>query len=347
MNLNITTNVLMSAGMLQTYFSKNIINNALILIDVNVVNHEIIKETISLLKRKNILLVTREPTMEDVNAAVNNYPRTENIIAVGGGSTMDLGKAIAITLTNGGDVEKLCDQDTVIRPGLPIIVAPTIPGTAAEFSASAVLSGDGYKQNLTSPYLRPEVALVDPRFFASVSAETGIPVLLNGYIHAMECLEGIKGSHASRTACRNVISIFNEIIKSGYHPQDSKWCQLAYYANYTSAFSLLGGSLGAVHALSYGVSNAMGICHSKANLVALGHLRFFFDQYAQVAFAFCRQYAVDYKLNAGPSADRQKILSVMNATRDSLTCLWENTFGDKYNNAISDIFIKSILTEIK
>lgn len=347
MNLNITTNVLMSTGMLQNYFFKNGKKNVLILIDVNVVNNEIIQETLSLLKPKDIRLVDREPTTEDVNNAVKHYPQTENIIAVGGGSTMDLGKAIAVTLTNGGDVQRLRDRDNISRPGLPIIVAPTIPGTAAEFSASAVLSTDGYKQRLVSPFLRPEVALVDPRLFASVKAETGIPVLLDGYIHTVECLEGLKGSDASRTACRNVISIFNEIVKSGYHPQDIKWCQLAYYANYTSAFSLLGGSLGAVHALSYGVSNAMGVRHSKATLVALAHMRGVFDQYAQTAFAYCRQYAVDYRLNAGPNADRGKILSVMNETRDRLTPLWENTFGEKYNNAISDIFIKRIIAGIK
>lgn len=347
MNLNITTNVLMSTGMLQTYFSKNAIDNALVLIDVNVVNNEIIKETLHLLKRRNILLVDREPTIGDVNAAVKQYPGTENIIAIGGGSTMDLGKAIAVTLTNGGDVGRLRGRDKIVRPGLPIIVAPTIPGTAAEFSSSAVLSGDGFKQGIHSPYLRPVVALVDPRFFASVTAEVGIPVLLDGYIHTVECLEGVKGSDASRTACRNVVSIFNEIVKSGYHPEDIKWCQLAYYANYISAFSLLEGSLGAVHALSYGVSNAIGVCHSKANLAALEQLGEFFGKYAQTAFAFCAQHEVDYRLKAEPNADRQKILSVMNTTRDRFFFLWKNTLGDDYHNAISDKFIKRIIDTIE
>ncbi|NDL63698.1 iron-containing alcohol dehydrogenase [Acerihabitans arboris] len=347
MNLNITTNVLMDIGILQSYFFKNELKNTLILIDVNVVNNAIIKETLRLFKQKSVLLVDREPTVADVNAAVKQYPQTENIIAVGGGSSMDLGKAIAVTMTNGGDAGKLRGRNTVTRPGLPIIVAPTIPGTAAEFSASVVLNGDGYKLGIHSPYLRPEVALVDPHFFASLKADIGIPVLLDGYIHSIECLQGIIGTETSRASCRNVVAIFNEIVKSGYHPEDIKWCQLAYYANYISAFSLLGGSLGAVHALSYGVSNAMGICHSKANLAALEQLMEFYGKYTQTAFTFCSQHEVDYTLNITGAVDRQRILTVMNATRDCSSALWTNTLGDDYSNAMSDKFIKRIIDGIR
>lgn len=347
MNLDITTNVLMGTGVLQSYFSKNKVSNALVLIDINVADNVIINETLNLLDHKNKLLVDREPTVADVNAAARQYPQTENIIAIGGGSSMDLAKAVAVTLTNGGDVGKLNHSDSISRPGLPIIVAPTIPGTAAEFSSQVVLSDEGYKHNVHSPYLRPVVALVDPHFFASVKADIGIPVLLDAYIHSVECLEGFQATASSRSSCRNVVAIFNEIVKSGYHPDDDKWCHLAYYANYLSAFSLVGGSLGAVHALSYGISNALGIRHSRANIIALEQLGEFFGKYIQTASVFCRQHEVKVAIGGPYKDDKQKILQVMNTTRDRCSCLWRNTVGGDYNNSISDKFIRRIIGDIK
>ncbi|TKI04112.1 iron-containing alcohol dehydrogenase [Martelella alba] len=80
----------------------------------------------------------------------------------------------------------------VTNKGIPVIAVPTLPGTATEFSATAVLTGEGYKLGINSPHVRPVEALVELLLFTTLRPEVGIPTLLDSYIHSFECLEGKK-----------------------------------------------------------------------------------------------------------------------------------------------------------
>ena len=116
------------------------------------------------------LSVNGEPTVNDAIAGTNSARQAncDSIIAIGGGSVIDTGKAIAALLTNPGDP---LDYLEVVGRGLPLrissaplIAAPTTAGTGAEVTRNAVLAvpEKQVKVSLRSPTMLPRIALVEP-----------------------------------------------------------------------------------------------------------------------------------------------------------------------------------------
>jgi alcohol dehydrogenase class IV len=114
------------------------------------------------------------------------------IAAIGGGSVIDLGKAVAMLLANGGDpldyLEVVGSGQKITRPAAPCVAVPTTAGTGAEVTANAVLAVPEHrlKASLRSPLMIPRVALVDPQLTVScppsVTAASGLDALT-------QCLE--------------------------------------------------------------------------------------------------------------------------------------------------------------
>jgi len=122
------------------------------------------------------------------------------VAAIGGGSVIDTGKAIAILLGNGGDpldyLEVIGSGRAIIQPAVPCIAVPTTAGTGAEVTANAVLASPEHrlKASLRSPLMIPRIALVDPQLTVScpppVTAASGLDALT-------QCLEPLVSPRAS------------------------------------------------------------------------------------------------------------------------------------------------------
>ena len=138
--------------------------------------------------------VEGEPTAElaRAGAAAAREHGADMIVAIGGGSVIDLGKAVAMLLANGGDpldyLEVVGSGQKVTRPAVPCVAVPTTAGTGAEVTANAVLAVPEHrlKASLRSPLMIPRVALVDPELTVScpppVTAASGLDALT-------QCLE--------------------------------------------------------------------------------------------------------------------------------------------------------------
>jgi len=138
--------------------------------------------------------VAAEPTVElaRAGAAAAREHGADVVAAVGGGSVLDLGKAVAMLLGNGGDpldyLEVIGSGRKITQPSVPCVAVPTTAGTGAEVTANAVLASPahGLKASLRSPLMIPRVALVDPELTVScpprVTAASGLDALT-------QCLE--------------------------------------------------------------------------------------------------------------------------------------------------------------
>ena len=138
--------------------------------------------------------VAAEPTVDLARAAVAAARQhgADVIAAIGGGSVIDTGKAVAMLLGNGGDpldyLEVVGAGRKITRPSAPCVAGPTTAGTGAEVTANAVLAVPEHqvKASLRSPLMLPRVALVDPELTAScpppVTAASGMDALT-------QCLE--------------------------------------------------------------------------------------------------------------------------------------------------------------
>jgi alcohol dehydrogenase class IV len=135
------------------------------------------------------LTVSGEPSVNDAIQATETARQAECnvIIAIGGGSVIDTGKAVAALLANPGDplnyLEVIGRGQPLRNPSAPLIAAPTTAGTGAEVTRNAVLfvPEKQVKVSLRSPTMLPRVALVDPELTysmpAAVTASTGLDAL--------------------------------------------------------------------------------------------------------------------------------------------------------------------------
>jgi alcohol dehydrogenase class IV len=137
----------------------------------------------------HLLPVEGEPTVASIQNGVRYamQQRCDLIIGIGGGSALDSGKAIAVLLTNPGDLlnylEVIGKGQPLAHPPVPYIAIPTTAGTGAEVTRNAVISSPEYrvKVSLRSPLMLPMLALVDPELTYSlplqVTATTGLDAL--------------------------------------------------------------------------------------------------------------------------------------------------------------------------
>jgi alcohol dehydrogenase class IV len=135
------------------------------------------------------LRVAGEPTVDLVELGVERARREqcELVVAFGGGSVIDAAKAIAVLLTNSGDLRDYLEVIGAGRPlrerPLPLLALPTTAGTGAEVTRNAVLAApdERVKVSLRSPLMLPTIALVDPELTytlpPAITASTGIDAL--------------------------------------------------------------------------------------------------------------------------------------------------------------------------
>ena len=146
--------------------------------------------------------VPAEPTVELARAGVAAAREhgADVVVAIGGGSVIDAGKAVAALLGNGGDpldyLEVIGSGRPITRPAAPCVAVPTTAGTGAEVTANAVLASPAHrlKASLRSPLMIPRVALVDPALTVScppaVTAASGLDALT-------QCLEPFVSGRAN------------------------------------------------------------------------------------------------------------------------------------------------------
>ena len=110
--------------------------------------------------------VTSEPTVElaDDGAKAAVKGKCDAIVGIGGGSAMDLAKAIAVLAGNKGKAADYLGLNKVPGPGLPKIMVPTTAGTGSEVTSTAVFVRKALtrKEGMESPYLYPDLAVLNP-----------------------------------------------------------------------------------------------------------------------------------------------------------------------------------------
>lgn len=161
---------------------------------------------------RDVLAIAGEPSTDDAREGALRAAGAQLVIAIGGGSVLDAGKAIAALAGNGGDpldyLEVIGRGRPLERPSLPTIAVPTTAGTGSEVTKNAVLAEPTgrVKVSLRSEHMLPDVALVDPELTWSapppVTASTG----LDAITQVIEPFVSIAASPITDAICRDAIA---------------------------------------------------------------------------------------------------------------------------------------------
>ena len=221
-----------------------------------------------------------EPTIDVIRrgAAVARAERCDTVIAIGGGSAIDTGKAIAAMLANPGDpldyLEIVGRGQPLRQPSVPFIAVPTTAGTGSEVTRNAVLASPEHrvKASLRSPLMLPRLAVIDPELTLElpppITASTGLDALtqlIEPYVSVranpmtdMICLEGMR--HAAVSLPRAYTNGADLEARTGM-----SWASLL------GGMALANAALGAVHGFAAPVGGMFDAPHGAVCAAVLPH----------------------------------------------------------------------------
>jgi alcohol dehydrogenase class IV len=220
-----------------------------------------------------VFQVAAEPTVDLVRAglAAAREHGADVVAAIGGGSVIDAGKAVAMLLGNGGDpldyLEVVGSGRQITEPAVPCVAVPTTAGTGAEVTANAVLAVPEHrvKASLRSALMIPRMALVDPLLTVScppsVTASSGLDALT-------QCLEpfvSVRASPLTDGLAREGLRRAGTGLRAAYADggdlgarADMALCSLL------GGMALANAKLGAVHGLAGVIGGTADVPHGLA-----------------------------------------------------------------------------------
>ena len=214
--------------------------------------------------------VTREPTVDDVRAAAERARAAgvDAVVAIGGGSPIDLGKVVAVLLGNGTDpldhLEVVGGGVPPAKPSVPFVAVPTTAGTGSEATANAPLLSPehGLKSSVRSPHMLPAVAIVDPLLTLgcppAVTASSGFDALT-------QCLEPFvspKANPATDAVAAEGMRRGARALRRAYeHGDDRAAREDMALCSFFGGVALANAKLGAVHGLAGVVGGTLAAPH--------------------------------------------------------------------------------------
>jgi 3-deoxy-alpha-D-manno-octulosonate 8-oxidase len=159
--------------------------------------------------------VTHEPKTGDVDSLRDRIRaelgKVSGLVGIGGGSTMDLAKAVALMLTNPGSSQDYQGWDLVQVPGVYKAGVPTLSGTGAEVSRTAVLIGPTKKLGLNSDYTPFDQVVLDPDLLVDVPERQRFFTGMDCYIHNVESLQGRAMNAFARAHAEKSLALCREL----------------------------------------------------------------------------------------------------------------------------------------
>jgi alcohol dehydrogenase class IV len=202
------------------------------------------------------LTTDAEPTVDGVRQAVAAVSPSgcDVVVAIGGGSVIDTGKAVAALLANGGDpldyLEVVGDGRPLARTAVPLVAVPTTAGSGAEVTKNAVLAArqQGVKASLRSPSMLPRVALVDPVLTydmpPGLTAATGLDALAQ----LVEPYLSVRANPMIDTVCREGMRLVSRALRAAVRDgSDAEAREAMSLASLFGGLALANAGLGAVH----------------------------------------------------------------------------------------------------
>lgn len=215
----------------------------------------------------------------------------DHLIAWGGGSNIDLAKALSVTISSGLPVADLVGHSNWPAPPLPMVAVPTTAGTGSEITPGAILvqPGSATKVALMANALRPAVAVIDPELTWSCPPKVTADAGLDALTHAIEswltqdaAVFDVEGDPDPGYSGRNDLTVMFareatalavcHLATAYDQPQDRAARSGMARASLYAAMSYATAGLNAVHGLAYALAGLTHASHGSTNAVLLPYV---------------------------------------------------------------------------
>ncbi|MEC7264863.1 MAG: iron-containing alcohol dehydrogenase family protein [Bacteroidota bacterium] len=289
-----------------------------------------------------------EPKTAQVDALVTrireNYTELPSgIIGIGGGTLLDLAKAVAILLNNKGLAEEYQGWDLVNKPALYHVGIPTISGTGAEVSRTTVLLGPDKKLGINSDYTTYDQVLLDPDFTKTVPKEQWFYTGMDCFIHCVESLTGTYLNAFSQSYGEKAMELCEEVFLEDIPAEESR--DKLMMASWHGGMSIAYSQVGIAHAMSYGLSYLLGVKHGIGNCLVFQHLEEFYPEGVALFKKMLQKHNI--QLPTGICAGlTQNDFDVMINVSFGLEALWENALGSDWKRIMTPERLQAMFQKI-
>ncbi len=259
-------------------------------------------------------------------------PLPSAVAGIGGGSVMDYAKAISVMITNEGPASRYQGLNLASNPAVYHIGIPTLSGTGAEVSMTAVLTGPEKKLGIKGEFTPFDLIVLDPELIRDAPANQRFYTGMDAYIHNVESLNGlsknsISDSYAiqSQSLCRE--AFLND--KLSREQADEKLMVASYFGGLSIGFS----EVGVCHALSYGLSYVLGLHHGIANCIAFNQLE---DVYGDDVREFHRMVSknnIDIPQGISKGLTEEQLMKMADISI-RLEHMWLHAYGPEWKKTV-------------
>lgn len=217
-------------------------------------------------------------------------PDYDILIGIGGGSTLDLAKAVSVLVTNPGPAIQYRGFDLIKNPGIPVVAIPTTAGTGSEITPNAVFTDKKEQRKLginTNMYV-PRLALLDPLMTVSCPRSVTVSSGIDAVVHTIESYAAKRTNPVSRMWAREAFRLlFHALPAVVENPEDVGLREQVQRGAYCAGIALMNSGAGPAGALSYPLGVRFNVPHGWAGGVFISRVARFnaergFTDYAEL-----------------------------------------------------------------
>jgi 3-deoxy-alpha-D-manno-octulosonate 8-oxidase len=261
----------------------------------------------------------------------------DGIIGIGGGSIMDIAKAVSLMLTNSGSSADYQGWDLVNNEGVYHVGIPTLSGTGAEVSRTTVLSGPEKKLGINSDFTVFDQILLDPELLAGTPKDQRFYTGMDCYIHCIESLTGTYLNAFSKAYGEKALELCREVFLGDSADSDDKMMMASYCGGMSIAYS----QVGICHALSYGLGFVLGTHHGIGNCIVFDYLEDYYPQGVREFRQMMERHDIYLPRNLVAGIESDKLEKMVDVAL-VLEPLWENALGSDWKQIMTRQKIKEI-----
>ena len=281
--------------------------------------------------------VTYEPKTSYVDSIAKQlkeeFGTVSGIVGIGGGSAMDLAKAVSLMMNNPGSSADYQGWDLVKNPGVYKVGIPTLSGTGAEVSRTTVLTGPTKKLGMNSDFTPFDQIVLDPQLTSNAPANQRFYTGMDCYIHCVESLTGTYLNEFSKSYGEKALQLCKEVYvnKDSWDEESDDKLMMASYAG---GMSIAYSQVGVAHAVSYGLSYLLGTKHGIGNCIVFDHLEEFYPEGVKDFKLMVEMHQIDIPKNICANLSEEQFNKMIDVSL-GMKPLWENALGKDWEKQMN------------
>ena len=286
-----------------------------------------------------------EPKTSQVDAIVEDIiltskERPSGIIGIGGGTLLDLAKAVSIMITNNGEAKDYQGWDLVKNPAIYHVGIPTISGTGAEVSRTTVLTGPEKKLGINSDYTPFDQVILDSELTKDVPTNQWFYTGMDCYIHCIESLTGTYLNTFSESYGNMALDLCKQIfLEDNLSNIESQ--EKLMMASWHGGMSIVYSQVGVAHAMSYGLSYLLGTKHGIGNCIVFNQLEEFYPEGVSLFKQMKAKHNITLPKGLCSNLSDEEFDTMISIAL-SLEPLWENALGTNWRKIMTPKKLKEL-----